>query len=121
MNRDVARSAERPEKNKTPVEEIRDDLTKEGPPNGRCILRFATLAEPVQWFLSNHPVINPFIAAIATNPKDNSIKSLKPKRFSALKEGGGSFFYNLTSNLFLKDLQSVSISAKLKSQINFGP
>lgn len=83
MIRDVARSVERPEKNKTPVEEIRDEVTKGGPLNGKCILRFATLAEPAQWFLSNHPGINPFTAAIAINPKDNSIKILKPKRFSA--------------------------------------
>lgn len=102
MSRDGVRNVERPEKNKTPVEEIQDEVTKEGLPNGRCILRFATLAEPAQWFLSNHPVINPSIAAIATNPKDNSIKSVKPKRFSAQKEGGGSFFYNLTIHPFLK-------------------
>ena len=108
MNRDVVRNVERPEKNKMPVEEIRDGVTKEGP-NGRCILRCATLAEPAQWFLSNHPVTNPSIAAIATNQKDNSIKSLKPKDSPHRRKAEGLFFYNLTLHPLLKDLQNVSI------------
>jgi hypothetical protein len=118
MNRDAARSAERPEKNKTPVEEIRDVLTKEGLPNGRCILRFATLAEPVQWFLSSHPAINPFIAAIATNQKDNNIKILETQKILRAEGRRRVFFYNLTSNLFLKDLQSVSIYSNFNFRVS---
>ena len=100
MNRDVVRNVERPEKNKTPAEEIRDEVIKEGPPNGRCILRFATLAEPAQWFLSNHPVTNPSIAAIATNQKDNSIKSLKPKDSPHRRKAEGLFFTISPSTLY---------------------
>jgi hypothetical protein len=74
MNPDAVRNVERREKSKTPAEEIRDGVvTKEGPPNERCSLRFAILVAPIQWFLSNHPATNPFIAAIAINRKDNSI------------------------------------------------
>jgi hypothetical protein len=76
MNRDGVRNVERQKRNKTPVEEIPDGVSKEDP-NERCIRRYAILAEPKQWFLSNHPAINPFIAATAINREDNSIKKFK--------------------------------------------
>ena len=74
MNRDGARNVERQKRSKTPVEEIPDGVSKEGP-NGKCFRRYAILAELELRFLFNPAAINPFIAAIAISRADNSIKN----------------------------------------------
>lgn len=73
MNPDDARPVERQKRNKIPVEETSDGVPMEDP-NGKCIRRYAILAEPIPRFPFNPPATNPFIAAIAINHGDSNIK-----------------------------------------------
>jgi hypothetical protein len=81
----VAHPVEQLESNKL-VETVADMVAN----NVRCSRLFVRIVEKKPQFLSNHPVINPFIAVTVINPANVTIG--KPFKKLSMLQNMGSFF-----------------------------